>query len=70
MGGLAAIGAATKDVDVKALVLDSVPQNAEVMVASTVEKRFPFGSVVTSKFAAVRHAAVFLRRLLQTRNVM
>jgi len=51
MGGLAAIGAATKDVNIKALVLDSVPQNAEVMVASTVEKRFPFGSVVTSKFA-------------------
>ena len=51
MGSLAAIGAATKDANVKALVLDSVPQNAEVMVASTVEKRFPFGSFVTAKFA-------------------
>ena len=51
MGGLAAITAATKEANVKALVLDSVPQNAEVMVASTVEKRFPFGSTVTSKFA-------------------
>ena len=51
MGSLAAIGAATKEANVKALVLDSVPQNAEVMVASTVEKRFPFGSSVTSKFA-------------------
>ena len=51
MGGLAAIGAATKEGNVKALVLDSVPQSAEVMVASTVEKRFPFASSVTSKFA-------------------
>lgn len=51
MGGLAAILAATKDPDIKALALDSVPANAEVMVASTVQKRFPFGSAVTSKFA-------------------
>ena len=51
MGGLAAINGATQEASVKALVLDSVPQDAEVMVASTVEKRFPFGSAVTSKFA-------------------
>jgi pimeloyl-ACP methyl ester carboxylesterase len=51
MGSLAAISAATKDANVKALVLDSVPQSSEAMVASTVEKRFPFGSAVTSKFA-------------------
>ena len=51
MGSLAAIAAATKEANVKALVLDSVPQSAEVMVGSTVEKRFPFGSAVTSTFA-------------------
>jgi pimeloyl-ACP methyl ester carboxylesterase len=51
MGSLAAINAAAQDVSVKALALDSVPQNAEGMVAATVEKRFPFASSVTSKFA-------------------
>ena len=51
MGSLAAINAATQQGSVKALVLDSVPSNAEGMVASTVEKRFPFGSAVTSTFA-------------------
>lgn len=51
MGSLAAIAAAMNDDAVKALALDSVPQNADSMLASTVEKRFPFGSSVTSKFA-------------------
>lgn len=51
MGSLAAIAAATRDDSVKALVLDSVPQSANSMLASTVERRFPFGSSVTSKFA-------------------
>ncbi|HVF31113.1 MAG TPA: alpha/beta fold hydrolase [Pyrinomonadaceae bacterium] len=51
MGSLAAISAATSDDSVKALALDSVPSSADSMLASTVEHRFPFGSVVTSKFA-------------------
>ncbi|PYT01495.1 MAG: hypothetical protein DMF63_01205 [Acidobacteria bacterium] len=51
MGSLAAISAAGKDDQIKALVLDSVPQNADSMLASTVETRFPFGSTVTSEFA-------------------
>src|SRR5687768_12003967 len=51
MGSLAAIAAATRDNTVKALVLDSVPQSANSMLASTVQRRFPFGSAVTSKFA-------------------
>jgi pimeloyl-ACP methyl ester carboxylesterase len=51
MGSLAAIAAATRDENVKALALDSVPQSADSMLASTVEKRFPFGSVVTARFA-------------------
>jgi len=36
---------------VKALALDSVPQNTDSMLAASVEKRFPFGSFVTAKFA-------------------
>lgn len=51
MGSLAAIAAATRDESVKAIVLDSVPQSADSMLASTVERRFPFASSVTSKFA-------------------
>jgi pimeloyl-ACP methyl ester carboxylesterase len=51
MGSSAAIAAATRDETVKALVLDSVPQSANSMLASTVERRFPFGSSVTAKFA-------------------
>jgi pimeloyl-ACP methyl ester carboxylesterase len=51
MGSLAAITAASRDESVRAIVLDSVPQNADSMLASTVEKRYPFGSSVTAKFA-------------------
>lgn len=51
MGSLAALAAATKAANVKALALDSVPQSADSMLASTVAKRFPFGSAVTAKFA-------------------
>jgi pimeloyl-ACP methyl ester carboxylesterase len=51
MGSYAAIAAAASDPSVKALALDSVPQSADSMLASTVGARFPFGSAVTSKFA-------------------
>jgi len=51
LGSFAAIAAATRDDAVKALALDSVPYSADSMVASSVEKRFPFGSWVTAKFA-------------------
>jgi pimeloyl-ACP methyl ester carboxylesterase len=61
MGSLAAIAAATKDGSVKALALDSVPQNADSMIASTVETRFPFGSAVTSEFAKLGTHAYFFQ---------
>ena len=51
MGSFAAISAATQDDSVKALALDSVPQNSDSMLASTVEARFPFASTITSEFA-------------------
>ena len=51
MGSYAALVAATSDPSVKALALDSVPQSAESMLASSVGMRFPFGSSLTSKFA-------------------
>jgi len=51
MGSFAALAAAGRDETVKAMALDSVPHNADSMLAATVERRFPFGSVVTAKFA-------------------
>jgi pimeloyl-ACP methyl ester carboxylesterase len=51
MGALSAISAAAQVETVKALVLDSVPQTADEVLASAIEKRFPFASSVTSKMA-------------------
>ena len=49
MGSLAALSAASKDEAVKAIVLDSVPQDSDSLVASVIDNRFPFVSSVTSK---------------------
>lgn len=49
MGSLAALSAASKDEAVKAMVLDSVPQDSDSLVASVISNRFPFVSSVTSK---------------------
>lgn len=51
MGAFAAVSAAVKDSSVTALALDSVPSSSEAVVASAIEKRFPFASSVTSKIA-------------------
>ncbi len=51
MGSLAALNAASRDENVKAVVLDSVPQDSDGLIASVIEKRFPFASVVTEKLA-------------------
>ena len=49
MGSLAALSVASKDEAVKAIVLDSVPQDSDSLVASVIGQRFPFVSSVTSK---------------------
>lgn len=51
MGALAALSAASRDESIKALALDSVPQSSDALIASVVDYRFPFASVVTAKFA-------------------
>ncbi len=53
MGALSALAAAAKDPNVKALALDSVPPTSDDVLASAVEKRFPFASSVTSKIANI-----------------
>jgi pimeloyl-ACP methyl ester carboxylesterase len=49
MGSLAALNAAAGDETVKAIVLDSVPADSDSLVASVIDKRFPFVSSITGK---------------------
>lgn len=51
MGALAALSAASKDVNIRALVLDSVPQTSDDVIASAIDKRFPFASSITARVA-------------------
>ena len=53
MGALAALFAAGGDPSIKALVLDSVPLDANGLMGSVIGKRFPFASNVTSHFATL-----------------
>jgi len=53
MGALGALAAAAKDVNIKALALDSVPFASDDVLAAAIESRFPFASSVTSKIAGV-----------------
>lgn len=59
MGALVAISVAAKDEYVKALILDSVPQDSDAVLSSAVGSRFPFASSVTSKFARLGTYAYF-----------
>lgn len=51
MGALGALNAAAKDPSIKAVALDSVPLASDDVLASAIEKRFPFASSITSKIA-------------------
>jgi len=51
MGALAALSAAAKDENIKALALDSVPTDSNAVLSSAVGRRFPFASSVTSQIA-------------------
>lgn len=53
MGALAALNAATRDETIKALVLDSVPQDSDALMGNVIGRRFPFASMVTAKFASL-----------------
>jgi pimeloyl-ACP methyl ester carboxylesterase len=59
MGALVGMLAAAKDDSVKTLVLDSVPAETDSLLTMAVEKRYPFASVVTSRFARAGAAAFF-----------
>lgn len=51
LGALAAVNAAGHNPTIKTLVLDSVPFDSDHLLASSIGKRFPFMSNVTSEFA-------------------
>jgi len=51
LGSLSALTAAAKDKTIKAVALDSVPANSDQLLEDTIQKRFPFASGITSKFA-------------------
>ncbi len=52
MGAFVALKAATQDKNIKALVLDSVPSSSDQILASAIQKRFPFAISVTSSIAS------------------
>lgn len=82
MGSLAALSAASKDESVKAVVLDSVPQDSDTLMASAIDKRFPFMSSVTGKLGQLgaypyfyegcydRISASDLAKTMNNRNVL
>lgn len=51
LGAIAGLSAAAKDENVKALILDSMPKMSDALLASAVERRFPFAGFVTGKLA-------------------
>lgn len=53
MGAVAALLSAARQQDIKALALDSTPQDSDALLTESVNKRYPFMSVVTAKLATV-----------------
>lgn len=51
LGAVAGLSAAAKDENIKAMILDSVPIMSDALLASAVEKRFPFAGFITGKLA-------------------
>ena len=51
LGAIAGLSAAAKDESVKAVILDSVPKMSDTLLASAVERRFPFAGFITGKLA-------------------
>lgn len=82
MGALSALSTAVANPDVKAVALDSVPADSDAMLASVIERRFPFGSSVTEKLGQIGTYAYFyegcykrvpaceIAKQLQDRNVL
>ena len=82
MGSLPALSTAAKDQGIKAIALDSVPQDSDDVLRQAVVKRYPFGSSATSRLAKLgtyfyfydgcyrREAACDMASALAGRNVL
>jgi pimeloyl-ACP methyl ester carboxylesterase len=82
MGAMVALRAAAADKSIKALVLDSIPQDSDEVLQETVSKRYPFASFATTRLAKFgtylyfmdgcyrRDAACDSARQIQDRDVM
>lgn len=53
LGALVALRAASKDRGITSLALDSVPADSSAVISNAVERRYPFGSSVTSELAGL-----------------
>lgn len=51
MGAMAAMTTAAREEDIRAIALDSVPADADALLASSIDRSFPFVSSLTAKFA-------------------
>lgn len=61
LGSLIAISAASKDNNVKTLVVDSAPMSSDDLLASVVGRRFPFASFLTSRIAQTSASFYFYK---------
>jgi pimeloyl-ACP methyl ester carboxylesterase len=53
LGALVALRAASAEPSIVALALDSVPADSAAVISNAIERRFPFGSSVTSRLATL-----------------
>ncbi len=53
MGALAGLASAAKDPSIKAAVFDSVPYDSDGLVASVIDRRYPFMSTITGKLGQI-----------------
>lgn len=51
LGALVSLSTASKDTDVKAVVIDSIPKDSDDMIASIIDRKYPFASSLTAKIA-------------------
>ncbi len=82
MGALVAISLASKEQTIKAIALDSVPQDSDGLLTAAVNKRYPFASFATAKLAKLgtrfyffdgcykREPACDTARGIENRNIM
>lgn len=82
MGAIVALSMAESDPGIKAIALDSVPQDSDSLLRGTVDRRFPFASFATTELARIgtymyffdgcykRESMSDIARRIQGRNVM